>query len=110
MSYDFYIKKGDRLPALERTLLYDSGTAINLTAATVKFIFKKPGASSAVVGNATVEDATTGAVKYAWGATDSDTTGLMTGEWEITFPGGKMTVPNNRHLRILVFEDLGNAP
>jgi hypothetical protein len=110
MSTDFYIKKGDRLPALERTLLYSDGTAINLTGATVKFVFKKPGSASAVIGNATVEDAATGAVKYEWGASDTETKGIMTGEWEVTFPGGKMTVPNNRHMTIVVHEDLGDAP
>jgi hypothetical protein len=107
--FDMYIKQGDRLPEIEAVLKYADGTVINLTGATVKFIFRKYGAAAAVVGNAVIVDEAAGSVKYAWGETDTDTKGVMTGEWEVTFPGGKMTVPNNRHMTILVLEDLGDA-
>jgi hypothetical protein len=108
--FDFYIKKGDRLPEIEAVLKYADGTVINLTGASVKFIFKKSGATTAVVGNAVIVDEAAGSVKYSWGATDTDTKGAMTAEWEVTIGTNKITVPNHKHINILVHEDLGDAP
>jgi len=104
--FDFNIKRNDLLPAIEATLKYVDGTAINLTGATVKFIFTKPD-GTVINRSATVVSAAAGTVKYEWQTGDTTIAGVMRAEWEITFPGGKLTVPSQGHLSILVTEDLG---
>jgi hypothetical protein len=106
---DAYVKRNDTQPVLERTLLDVDDAPVNLTGATVKFIMRKPGASTAKVSAAaTVVTPLAGEVSYQWTGTDTDTAGTYNGEFEVTFSGGaKQTFPNDGHLKIEVVEDLG---
>lgn len=104
----FCIKRHDRNPPLSSVLEAPADTAVNLSGATVKFIMTLLGASSAKVNAAaTIVSATGGSVTYAWGASDTDTSGLYIAEWEVTFGDGtKRTFPENDYLYVNVVADL----
>lgn len=109
MPADFHIKVGDTTPAITSSLLDADGNAVNLTGATVKFIMRRKGASTAKVNAAaTVVTPLAGTVSYTWITADTDTAGKYEAEWEVTFAGGaKQTFPNNKHLWVEVLRDLG---
>lgn len=105
---DFYIKRGDLLPELN-AVLQDAIGPVNLAGATVRFHMRVPGSTgTAKVGTAaTVVTAATGAVKYTWTGTDTDTVGRYYGEFEVTWGDArKQTFPNNAQLIIEVTSDL----
>lgn len=115
---DFYIKKGDDEPALERVLEGVNGNPANLTGATVRFLMKRVGASTPKVDAECeiVEDPEAdppitpedGTVSYAWTGTDTDTAGEYDAEFEVTYAGGEQeTFPSDSYLRIRVTRDLG---
>lgn len=106
----FFIKRGDTLPLLRRTLELD-GTAIDLSAATVKFLLRAADAGTGAVGAGSVSviDATGGVVEYSWGAADTATAGSYYGEFEATIGGKRLTVPNTGYINIEVYQDLGDA-
>lgn len=92
----FLIRKGDRLPALTSTLTA-SGSAYNLTGDTVRLNMILVGSTTRKIDNAsvTVVSATAGTISYAWGASDTNTTGLYYAEFEVTSSGGlERTFPN----------------
>jgi hypothetical protein len=103
----FYIKRNDTSPSISATLASD-GTAVDLTGATVKFIMRLPGATSAKVNTAaTVVSAADGTVRYDWVAANTDTAGLYQAEFEVTFAGGaKRTFPADDYLYVSVVTDL----
>lgn len=105
---EFKMKRGDRQPAIAMFLLEDQ-QGISLAGCTVRFIMRLPGAVSAkIAAAATIDDAATGAVSYAWGATDTDTTGIYRAEWEITFPNAQTrTVPAEGYDIVHIWDDLG---
>lgn len=106
---DFTIKRGDRLPPIQATLKDAAGTAVNLTGATVTLLMTAQGASSpSVNAAATVTNAAGGQVQYDWGTSDTATAGTYYAEFEVTFASGKkQTFPNDRHLVVVVYGDLG---
>lgn len=108
---DITLKRGDRLPLLDRTLLDENDNAVDLTGATVRFIMRAYGATNPKISAAaTVLDADEGRVRYSWGATDTDTAGHYQAEFEVTFSNGrKETFPNDHHLTVDVVADLDTA-
>lgn len=90
-----YLKKGDRLPKLQRTLYGADGLALNLTGATVSFSMRPSGSATLKVtdGACVLVDAANGIVRYDWGATDTDTAGTFVGEFRATIGGLQTTVP-----------------
>lgn len=100
---DFYLKRGDLLPQIKSKLKNPDGSAMNLAGATVRFRMRAAGEGSPKVdAAATVVDAPTGTVAYAWQGTDSDTEGLFNAEWPVTIAGAVETVPNNGFLKVLI--------
>lgn len=91
---DFYVGEDDRLPLLVTTL-EDANGAINLTGATVVVYARKRGSDTKWSGSATITDAATGAVSYAWAATDTQLPGRWWFQWKVTIGGKTLTVPNN---------------
>lgn len=108
---DITLKRGDRLPLLDRTLLDENDDAVDLTGATVRFIMRAYGATNPKISAAaTVLDAPTGRVRYSWTANDTDTAGHYQAEFEVTFSNGrKETFPNDHHLTVDVVADLDSA-
>lgn len=109
---DFYIKRGDRLPVIRRTLTTSDGNAINLSGATVNFIYRIADESlPAVVGTGTVTivTAASGIVEYAWAAADTATAGEYNAEFEAQIGGLRITAPNSEHMTFEVVQDLGDG-
>lgn len=107
-------KQGDRLPVvdaiLEETNPQGIKSAVPLAGYTVKFLMRKIGATVPKVdAAATIVDAPTGAVRYAWGANDLDTDGNYEAEFEATriADGFKRTFPTDGYLAIVVGDDIG---
>jgi hypothetical protein len=101
---DFYIKRGDRGPSLQATLVDHSGNAINLTSASaVKFKMAQIVDAAAVVVSASA-----GTVRYDWALDDTRVAGTYNAEFEIEWSDGrKQTVPNDGYLTVEVGRDLG---
>lgn len=106
---DFTIKRGDTFPVLSQTIRDATGSAVDLTGATVTFTMRATSAIAPTV-NATatvVAPATAGQVTYTWTATDSATPGTYMAEFHVVLSGGaKMTWPLIGYLEVTVEEDL----
>jgi len=91
----FYIKQGDLSPSIVEFLRNADGTAINLTACTVRFHMRDGTGTVKINAAATIDNATTGQVHYDWSGTDTNTAGTFYREWEVTLPSTKtVTSPN----------------
>jgi hypothetical protein len=88
-------KRGSTVPAIADRLLDAVGNPINLTGATVMFMFGSVSAGSASVhGTAQITVATTGDVAWAWGTGDLAVPGLYYAGWQIRYQaGGTETLP-----------------
>lgn len=103
---DFYIKRGDLLPAMTSTLESAPGAAQDLTGATVVFRFQ-PAAGGTVRSFACViTDVATGRVQYNWQVGDTDFPGPYIGEFVATFAGKEISYPSVGFLNILISPDV----
>jgi len=104
----FFIKQNDTVPSLRATLKNGSGSAIDLTNATVRFHMRSlAGTSAKVDASAAIVTANTGIVQYNWVGADTNTIGSYQGEFEVTYQDGTIeTFPNNNYLHIEVLDDL----
>lgn len=105
----FSIKRNDRRPRWRYGLTVN-GEPADLTGATaVRFIMKQ-GATTKVNKQAmTVIDATSGLIEYAWGATDTDTSGVYNVEVEVDWGGSPaelQTFPNEGYFTVTITDDL----
>lgn len=109
MATDFYIKKDDRLPEIQATLLDAENTIVNLVGCSVKFIMTdKATGLKKVDANATIVNAAAGVVKYSWVSADTDIAGAFRAEFEVRFPDDRLqTFPNSKYLEIKITADLG---
>ena len=106
---DLTIKQNDTWPKLEATLS-DANGPVDLTAATsVKFIMRKVGGTPIVTGTGAKKSppGVDGVVTYTWIAADTSVVGSYEGEFELTFPGGVETFPNEGYFTIEIVDDLG---
>ena len=105
---DFYIKKGDSLPALRLVLQDSAGTVIDLTVATVAFNYQLRYPVGAVTNRtATVYDEDNGIVEYYWATEDVATPGIYNGEFIVTFDdGSEMTFPVRGPFVFEILEDI----
>src|SRR5690242_14974001 len=88
---DFGIKRNATQPALEATLKYDDGTAVDLTGASVTFSMKDRKGNVIATGSAAVQvPATAGKIKYSWIAADTKNAGDYKAEFEVDFGGGNI--------------------
>ncbi|MFA5636205.1 MAG: BppU family phage baseplate upper protein [Anaerovoracaceae bacterium] len=107
---DFHIKVGDTLPAIQGTLYQGDGTVISLVSASaVRFHMRKRGTSDLLVdGACEIVNASGGVVRYTWEEGDFSESGQYEAEFEVTFTSGDVaTVPNNKHLSIVITAELG---
>ena len=103
----FKIKKSDTRPPLNVQLLYNNGSAVDLSSSTVYF---NMGAlidrSAYTSGACVITGSTTGNCNYNWSTSDTDTVGDYWGEFEVNWGNGSiMTLPNNDNLKIQIYED-----
>lgn len=104
----FFIKQGDTLEEIERTLVSSGGLGINLTTVTgVRFHMWTVLHVLKINQPAAVVNAAAGIVKYVWVAGDTDTAGRYQGEFEVTFVGGKkITVPSGGYIPITILPEI----
>jgi hypothetical protein len=104
-SIGLRMKQHDTAPALRATLT-DGGTPIDLTAPAVKVIGKRNGAL--VFSRAATTKTNLGVVTMTWGPTDTALPGLISIEFELTYPDNTvMTIPPAGYLAVLIDPDLG---
>lgn len=104
---DFFIKQGDTLPPIARTLEDAAGDPVNITGGTVVFKMKPIGGGTIVYGGtATITNGTIGAVSYDWQTADTETSGLYLAEWDLSLSGDTETFPNGGFDLILVTPSL----
>jgi hypothetical protein len=87
---DFEIAKDDLEPPIPGIIL-TNGVRVPLTTATgVRFIMWNPVTGVVkVAAAAVVTNAAQGEVEYRWALGDTDTPGVYSAEWEITWPVGR---------------------
>jgi hypothetical protein len=105
---DFVIKQGDNYPPLRATLRDQDGPIDLTTALEVRLVLRSQGSGLAFIsGDVTFPDAAGGEVQYAWLEGDTDDIQSFNGEFEITWPDGKIqTVPNDGYFTVEVKPDL----
>lgn len=106
----FFLKVGDILPTIRATLKDRDGSVIDLTNATsVKFLMRPIRGGTVVINAAAgfVNPRTSGQVEYLWALADTDAKGTYIGEFEVTWPDGKETFPNDEYILIRILEDIG---
>lgn len=101
---EFPIKKGDRLPRLKMALTDSSGTALDLTGASVTFRMRarQGGALKVNAAGSISGTPTAGLVEYAWAPGDTDTEGLYDAEWVLSYSGVPQTVPTSGFVTVVV--------
>lgn len=111
MPSDFYWKAHDTAPTIQVQLKDSTGTPVNVTGASVKFIMKSAGGGSPKVNaSGAIVDGPTGIVSYTPIGTDTDTAGTYNVEWQITYGGGaKQTFPDPGYNTLTVTADLDDA-
>jgi len=89
-----HIKQSDTKPQIQDTLQDDDGTVIDLTGATVTITAEDSSGTVKIDAQSGTHNDTGGVATYAITASDTDTAGEFTYEWEITFADGSVqTVP-----------------
>ena len=105
---DVTIRKGDRLPQLDRQFLLD-GVAVDLTGTTVTFNLWNAATGSQVItdGACTIVTPATGLVRYTWTPTDALLdAGVYLGSFTATFSSARrMTAPNNGMITVQILAD-----
>ena len=92
-----YMKTNDTTPNFRAVIYTVTGdpavaSVVNLTGATVKFIMRQSGVSTAKVDTAaSVVVAADGTVQYEWVAADTDTAGDYLAEFEVTDSSADVT-------------------
>jgi hypothetical protein len=103
---DVSIRKGDRLPQLDRQFTL-GGTGVDLDGATVVFNMWNASSGTQVItdGSCTIVDAADGDVRYIWTSTDAT---LDAGSYLASFTatygdGRKLTAPNNGMITVEIY-------
>lgn len=112
MAVEFTIKQDDQFPEIQATLQDADENPVNLSGINgVRFVMtNKATGEIKVDAAAAVVNASAGLVKYSWEQEDTDTAANYNGEFEVEFADGRLeTFPNNRHIQIKVFIDLGGV-
>lgn len=107
---DVTIRKGNRLPQLDRQFLLDD-TPVNLAGSTVTFDLWHASTATHVItsGACEIVNAGNGEVRYYWSNQDALLdAGVYLGSFTATFSSNrKMTAPNNGMIVIEIFADTG---
>ncbi|MDO8706429.1 MAG: hypothetical protein Q7J84_15930 [Sulfuricaulis sp.] len=100
---DFFIRKGDRLPAIEAELSRQGKVADLTLASSVQLIYQPEAGGVVVTRAAQIVSALLGTVKYSWAAEDTATVGIFLIYFQVTWPGGILeSFPNRAHNKFSV--------
>lgn len=103
----FTLKQNDTSPSIQATLKNASGSAVDLSGATVKFHVKSVDGTLKINQTATLVDEDNGVVKYDWQAGDTDTVGTYYAEFQVSYADlTTETFPNNDNIVILIKSEL----
>ena len=59
------------------------------------------------LGSVTTVSSTAGQVKYSFSVEDTDTSGNLDGEFQVTFVGGQVeTFPNDGYIKVIITDDV----
>lgn len=108
----FWLKRGDRRPTLAVQLVDRDGEPADLTGAAVTFTMRPEGGGDLKVDAqpATVLDASTGEVEYAWAAVDVDTAGDFDAEFVATWTGAVTArFPNDGFIEVRIVPELADS-
>jgi hypothetical protein len=102
------MKRHDTRTAPKATLRSPSGSPVDLTGASVKFIMAKHSKGTVLVNrDADVLDAMNGKVCFVFLPEETITLGMMKAEFEVTYPDGSVeTFPNQGYIMINFESDL----
>lgn len=110
MADTFNIKRGDRLPVLEATLLDGDGKPLNLsTASSVTLRLRERGSTTnaSIVGTCVVAGSSRGEVEYRWASGETDAVGTFAAELVVTWSDGRtQTVPSRGRLTVIISDSL----
>ena len=108
---DLIIGQGATSPALTATMTDQSGNPVNLSGCTVTFVMRSLFSSTPVVNTtATITNAAAGTVQYSWLATDTATSGLYSGQFQVvTGSGTTFSAPTDGYLEISIEDSLALA-
>lgn len=109
-----YIKRNDLQPYYYARVADSTGTAIDLSGATVRFTMKDVDSGvlkiSPTTTGVTVTVAASGLVQYQWAAGNTGSIGIYAIEFEITPAlGGKFTVPARGPALVVIVPDEDNV-
>lgn len=105
-----YFKQGDTLPTITDTLLDSTGTACNVSGATVYFLARIAGQSEPrIAASATIVSGASGQVSYPFTSTDLALAGTYEYEWEVQDSSGTYTVPTATWGSMTIYDDVGKG-
>lgn len=108
----YTVKQHDLSPVVTDTLEDNTGAAVNLTGAAVKFHMTDWTRATVIVNASATGPAggaldSTGQVQYQWQAADVANAGVYLAEWQVTFAGGGIeTWPNDGPAIVSIEADL----
>jgi hypothetical protein len=109
VAADLTIRQSDTLPVFAQTILDQNGYVFDLTGCTVTFVMRAMNASTPTVSAAaTILSAAAGTVQYAWGTSDTATTGIYACTFQVvnSTSGATYTYPNDGYLEVAIEENL----
>jgi hypothetical protein len=103
----FFVKRGDRAPALEVRLIDAAGSPLVGLGAVVKLYLRRDGKTSNTVDGGVCTVPSAGVVRYAWGPGDTDIAGRYRGELVVDHGGGVFqTYPSDGFLDLRIVDGL----
>lgn len=103
----FEIKRNDRRPRYRVQLTVDDQPIDITGAAAVRFTMKTGTTIKVNKAAMTIVDAVTGIVEYAWGVSDTDTSGDYNVEVEVDWGGGELqSFPSSGYFTATINDDL----
>lgn len=104
----FVIKQNDTSPSIEATLTDINGSAVNIASASVRFHMKNMSNNTLTVDQAaTIVNAASGIVRYAWQAADTQKPGLYNCEFEVTYSDNSIeTFPNDDKIIVSIESEI----
>lgn len=105
---DFYIGRGDRLPAITVNLVDSDGQTPNLSSSTVMFHMMDINTGTTItISTCSILDSPNAQVTYAWAAADTTSPLECYAQFEVTYPSGLVqSFPNDHKILIHITDDI----